>query len=74
MKITEIKGRPIVFTLKDGTTLRIFARDTKEVAESNISNEMRIAEKMGLIRMTPATKAVITEEVPKTTKKSGGSK
>lgn len=63
MKITELKGRAQVFTRKDGKTFRIFARTTKEVAESNISNEMRIAEKMGLILMT--------EEV---SKKKGGTK
>ncbi len=74
MKITELKGRPQVFTLKDGKTLRIFARKSAEVADSNISNEMRIAEKMGLIMMTPVVKTtVVTEEVPKNTK-SGGKK
>ena len=44
MKITELKGRAQVFTLKDGKTLRIFARETKAIADSNISKEMRIAE------------------------------
>ena len=62
MKITELKGRAQVFTLKDGKTLRIFARETKEVAESNISNEMQIAKTMGLILMTP----VVTKKSPKT--------
>ena len=64
MKITELKGRAKVFTLKDGKTLRILARDTVEVAESNISNEMKIAEQMGLI--------LITKEVSKN--KKGGTK
>lgn len=67
MKITELKGRAQVFTLKDGKTLRIFARQTKEVAESNISNEMRIAEQMGLILVT---KTSVTKEVTKN--KKGG--
>ena len=67
MKITELKGRAQVFTLKDGKTLRIFARQTKEVVESNISNEMRIAEQMGLILMT---KTPVTKEVTKN--KKGG--
>ena len=62
MKITELKGRAQVFTLKDGKTLRILARQTKEVAESNISNEMRIAEQMGLILVT---KTPVTKEVTK---------
>lgn len=69
MKITELKGKAQVFTLKDGKTLRIFARQTKEVAESNISNEMRIAEQMGLILVT---KTPVTKEVTKN--KKGGTK
>ena len=68
MKITELKGRAQVFTLKDGKTLRIFARQSKEVADSNISKEMRIAEQMGLILMT---KAIVTEEVTAKNKKGG---
>ena len=68
MKITELKGKSQVFTLKDGTTLRIFARETKKIAESNISNELRIAENMGLIILSKDT------EVPKTNKKLGGTK
>lgn len=62
MKITERKGRAQVFTLKDGKTLRVFARETVEVKDANISNEILIANQMGLITMSP------------TTKKSGGSK
>ena len=68
MKITELKGRVQVFTLKDGKTLRIFARQTKEVADSNISREMRIAEQMGLILVT---KTKVIEEVTAKNKKGG---
>lgn len=68
MKITELKGRAQVFTLKDGKTFRIFARQAKEVADSNISNEMRIAENMGLILLTKT----VNEVVPK--KNKGGTK
>lgn len=70
MKITEIKGRAQVFTLKDGKTLRILAHQMKEVAESNISKELRIAEQMGLILMTKTDviKGVTTEN------KKGGTK
>ena len=67
MKITELKGKAQVFTLKDGKTLRIFARDTKKVADSNISDELRIAESMGLVLLTKDS-----AEVPKNNKKSGG--
>ena len=66
MKIIELKGKSQVFTLKDGKTLRIFARETKTIAESNISPELRIAETMGLVLLAKET------EVPKTSKKSGG--
>ena len=68
MKITERKGKAQVFTLKDGKTLRIFPRKTKEVADSNISNEMRIAEQMGLLLMT---KTNVIEEATIETKKGG---
>ena len=68
MKITELKGKAQVFTLKDGKTLRIFARETKKVADSNISNELKIAETMGLVLLTKDS-----TEVPNT-KKSGGTK
>lgn len=68
LKIIELKGKSQVFTLKDGTTLRIFAHENKTLAEGNISDELRIAKSMGLILMTKDSK------VPKHTKKSGGTK
>lgn len=67
MKIIELKGKSQVFTLKDGKTLRIFARQSKDVAESNISNELRIAERMGLVLITKDS-----TEIPKNNKKLGG--
>lgn len=69
MKIVELKGRSQVFTLKDGKTLRIFARETKNVSDGNISNELKIAESMGLVLLTKDS-----NEVPKNNKKSGGTK
>ena len=68
MYVTELQGRVQVFTMKDGKTLRVFARETVKIAESNISDEMHIAKNKGLIILTPAS-----EEVPKN-KKSGGTK
>lgn len=68
MKISELKGKSHVFTLKDGKTLRIFAREVKTVADSNISNEVRIAETMGLILLTKDSTEV------RKNKKSGGTK
>ena len=66
MKIIELKGKPHVFTLKDGKTFRIFARETKTIPDSNVSNELRLAETLGLI--------LLSKESVKTTKKSGGTK
>ena len=68
MKIIELKGKYHVFTLKNGNTLRILAHQTREVADSNISDELKIAESMGLILLVKDS-----EEVPKN-KKSGGTK
>lgn len=68
MKITELKGKSHTFTLKDGKTLRIFARETKTIAENNISNELRLAETMGLILLAKES------TVPKPNKKTGGTK
>ena len=72
VRITELIGRPHTFTLKDGNTFRIFARKTKDISESKISDEMRRAEVKGLILITAIAEE---EEVSKTSnKKSGGTK
>lgn len=63
IKITEIKGRVQVFTLKDGNTLRIFARKSKEVAEKNISDEIKLAERMGLIMITSSKEVVDVKSI-----------
>lgn len=68
MRVIELKGKSQVFNLKDGSTFRILSHNTKRVAESNISNELRIAESMGLILLTKDS-----TKVP-STKKSGGTK
>ena len=67
MKIVELKGKSHVFTLKDGKTFRILARETKKIAESNISSEIKIAESMGLVMLIKDS-----TEVPKN--KKGGTK
>lgn len=64
MKITELKGKSHVFTMKDKKTFRIFARETKTISDSNISKEIKLAEALGLI--------LLTKDSVKTTKKSGG--
>ena len=67
MRITELKGKSQVFTLKDGKTLRLFAHDTKKIADSKISTELKIAESMGLVLLTKDSVKVPNE-------KSGGTK
>lgn len=52
MRITELRGKSHVFTLKDKSTLRILAYESVEVANGKISEEMKVAESMGLILMT----------------------
>ena len=69
MKITELKGKAQVFTLKDGKTFRIFAHETRKIADGNISREIEIAKEMGLVLLMNDT-----AEVPNKTKKSGGTK
>ena len=69
MKIIELKGKSQVFTLKNGKTFRILARQTKDIAESNISENIKIAESMGLISLIKDS-----TEVHKNNKKSGGTK
>lgn len=66
-KVTELQGRSQIFTLKDGTSFRILSRESKNISKDNVSNEIRIAVKMGLISLVP-----VDIEVPKTIKKSGG--
>ena len=70
MKIIELKGKSQVFTLKNGKTLRVLAHQEKEVSESNISENIKIAESMGLILLIKDS----NKEVPKNIKKSGGTK
>ena len=73
MKITELKGKAQVFTLKDGNTFRVLSHQSREIAESQISKEIKIAERMGLIMLT---KNNVTSEVTEVTAKNkkGGTK
>ena len=70
IKVVELRGKSHVFTLSHGKTFRIFAHQTKELSLSLVSNEVRLAESMGII-------ALIQEETPdevKSTNKSKGGK
>jgi hypothetical protein len=75
-KIINITGRPHVFTLTDGKTLRVFARKTAETANHLVSPEIKSAEKLGLIRIVgyvapvPEKSAEDTPANPKQSKKT----
>jgi hypothetical protein len=63
--VIEIQGVPHTFTLKDMSTFRIFARQTKPIADDLISSEMRAEEKMGFILIIDAN-----EKIPVKAKKN----
>ena len=70
IKVVELRAKSHVLSLSDGKTFLIFAHQTKELSLSLVSNEMRLAESMGII-------ALIQEETPdevKSTNKSKGGK
>lgn len=52
MKVIELKGNQQVLTQTNGETFRIEPRQSKDIDESLISNEFKIAEKMGLILLS----------------------
>lgn len=56
MIVTELKGKSQVFTLLGGKTLRILAHESKKIADKSISDELRIAESMGLVLLTKDSK------------------
>lgn len=59
VKIIEIKGDPCVFTLTDGSTLRIYPYASKTIKESLVSDEVKRAGELGYVRITalPRVKA-----------------
>lgn len=61
MIVTELKGRSQVFTLQGGNTLRILARESKKIADKSISDELKIAESMGLVLLTKDSKVPTTK-------------
>ena len=61
IKVTEIGGVARVFNLNKGT-LRLLARQSKTISDGEVSEELKIAEKHGIIYM---------QAVADTTKKKG---
>jgi len=51
VRITDKKGRAHVFTLTDGTTLRVFAKKYKDIEDNLVSEEIKTASKLGLVLM-----------------------
>lgn len=72
--VQEMKGWPHVFTLKDGTTLRLYPRRNIELDEEKVSDELLTAAKMKFITIfekpgtpSPAVKADSTSGTRKKT-------
>lgn len=54
IKVTEIGGVARVFNLNKGT-LRLLARQSKTISDGEVSEELKIAEKQGIIYMQAVT-------------------
>lgn len=63
MLVIELRGTAPVFTLADGSTLRIRPRQKKEVEDRLISEEMRVAEQLKHIAIRPSAEVVEVEAV-----------
>lgn len=68
VRVTEVKGVPCVFTLTDGSTLRVMPYKSKDIKDSLVSEEILIAVQRGYVR-TNNIKGGKTPEI-----KSGGDK
>ena len=71
MKIIELKGNSHTFTLSNGETFRIFARQTKVIKDSLISDDITRAEDMGLVMLVAETTAKTAEKSATDIKKGG---
>jgi len=70
VRVIEIKGDYSVFTLVDGTTLRLLPFSEQTVDSANISDELKNAETMKMVKFAPAK---VTETKSSKSNK-GGSK
>lgn len=57
IKVTEIGGVARVFNLNKGT-LRLLARQSKTISDGEVSEELKIAEKHGIIYMQAVTDTI----------------
>lgn len=53
--VKELRGRPHVCALADGTTFRLLPREEKTIDDSAVSEDMETAVKMGLLLITAET-------------------
>lgn len=67
--ITEVANSSHVFSLSDGSVLRLFARQSIPISESLISNEIRAAEKMKLIYLSNSIETAPLPEFKKANSK-----
>lgn len=67
MKIRELRGNSHTFTQTDGETFRIFARETKEIGDELISEDMIRAKDMKLLAFSksPKTEVASTQSASK---------
>lgn len=62
--VRELKGWPHVFTLADGTTLRLLPNKEKKIANSAVSEDLQKGVEMGfvvLLSETPKKKSAVKE-------------
>lgn len=80
VRVTEALGLSRVLNMQDISkggkvyheTLRLLPRKSVIIDEESISDEIRRAVKMGLVRITPVVEAAVKKET--TTKSTGGEK
>jgi hypothetical protein len=54
MLVTEQRNEPHVIALADGSALRLGPRCAAEIADCLVSRELRAAERMGLVALSPS--------------------
>ncbi len=79
IEIHNLQFQPLTFNMAGEKTLHLGSRERTAIPDKEVSHEIRLAEKHGLIRMQkqPAKKPALTTEKPKaasTAKTTKGSK
>ena len=71
LEIKNLKFQPLTFHLTGGKTLHIGPRERKTIAKNELSGELSVAERRGMISITEVAKPA-PEADGKTKKKNGG--